>query len=235
MRRMRMSIKDIKIGTKLELEVTDAFNADKNNIYVSQLLDIIDDENLVIAAPIAGARLAFIPNSTKIVVVLNHPKNGLIAFNGILESKDTHDNIAVYYLKINGDFYSIQRRNNYRLEIMLDTYYYELQYNLPVETQDTNEISYIKEHTKNISGSGACIVTNNELSAGSHLFLKFELPDGTEIETRGIVIRSTRVDSNNILKYNTGVKFTSMSKKNEEMLIKFIFLKQKEILKQKRV
>jgi len=229
-----MSIKEVKIGTKLELEVTDSFNSDKNYLYVSQLLDIIDEENIVIAAPITESRLAFVPNNSRIVVVLNHPKYGLIAFDGILVSKDTQDSISLFYLNITGDFYKIQRRNHYRLEIMLDAYYYEFLDNLPVKMQDTNGISYIKEYTKDISGSGACIVTNNELSDGTHLILKIELPDGSEIETRGIVIRSFRSDNINTVKYNTGVKFTAMSKKNEELLIKFIFKKQKEILNQKR-
>lgn len=230
-----MSIKEVKIGTKLELEVTDVFNNDKSYFYVSQLLDIKDDENIVIAAPISEARLAFVPNNSKLVVVLNHPKFSLIAFDGILVSKDTQDSIAVYNLKISGDFYKIQRRNNYRLEIMLDANYYELQDNSPMSLLESDDIPFTNGFTKNISGSGACVVSKKELDVGAHLILKIELPDGTEIKTRCVVIRSIKVDSINSKKYNTGVKFTAISKKYEDILIKFIFMKQKEILKQKRL
>lgn len=229
-----MSIREVNIGTRLELEVTDSFNSDKSYSYVSQLLDVKDDDNIVIAAPIIEGRLAFVPNNSKIAVILNHPKYGLIAFDGTLISKDTHEAVAVFYLAISKDFYKIQRRNNYRLEIMLDVQYCDLKDSVKISKEEYDN-KLIKVYTKNISGSGALIVTNVNLDIGTKLFMRFELPDGTGIETKCVVVRSMRVENVSNIKYNVGVRFLSIDKNLEDRLIKFIFKKQKEILKQKRM
>lgn len=234
MRRLNMSIREVNIGTRLELEVTDSFNSDKSYSYVSQLLDIKDDENIVIAAPIIEGRLAFVPNNSRIAVILNHPRYGLIAFDGTLISKENQDTVAVFYLQLSGEFYKIQRRNNYRLEIMLDVQYCELKDNAKISHESIDN-KLIKIYTRNISGSGACIVTNADINVGTKLYLRFELPDGTEIETKCVVVRSVRVENAANPKYNVGVRFLSMDKKQEDRLIRFIFMKQKEILKQKRM
>jgi len=229
-----MSIREVNIGTRLELEVTDSFNSEKSYLYVSQLLDVKDNENIVIAAPIVEGRLAFVPNNAKIAVILNHPRYGLIAFDSTLVSKENQDTIAVFYLHISGEFYKIQRRNNYRLETMLDAQYCELKDNVK-NSQEACDNKLVKIYTKNISGSGACIVTNVDIDIGSKLLMRFQLPDGTEIETKCVVVRSMKVDNINNTKYNVGVRFLSMDKKLEDRLIRFIFMKQKEILKQKRI
>lgn len=235
MQKISFGIKDIKIGTKLELEVTDIFNSDKSYNYISQLLDIRDDGSLVIAAPIAESKLIFVPNNAKLVIIFQHPKYGLIAFDSILESKDTIDSISIFNIKVSGEFYKIQRRNHYRLEIMLDVYYAEMPENLPAKIKSENDIEFTKTISKDISGSGLRFVAPNEIASDTPLIIKIELPDGNTVEARCIVVRSSEEFIGSSKKYSVGVKFTAISKVNEEKLIRYIFLKQKEILKQKKI
>lgn len=235
MQKIIKNLKDITIGTKLELEVTDIFNSDKTYTYVSQLLDIDGDDSIVIAAPIYEGKLIFVPNNAKIAVMFQVPKFGLLAFDCILESKDTIANISVFNLKRSGEFYKIQRRNHYRLDAMLDNYYAKINENSSSKIKSVEDISYIKTYTKDISGSGLCFIGQDELAEGVHLVIKLELPDGNVIEGRCIVVRCSEVLLGNTKKYNIAVKFTAISKINEEKLIQYIFLKQKEILRQKRI
>lgn len=234
MRGLQMSVKDIKLGTKLELEVSDSYNKEKRFCYVSQLLEIVDNNNIVIAAPIKETRIAFIPNNTQINVIFNHPKHGVIAFEGILLSKDTQNNIAVFNVGISSEFQKVQRRNHYRLETMLDAKYCIFEENTPVSFDESFEENLVSCVTKNISGSGACIVTRNELKGGTHLFLRLYLREDLFIDTRCVVIRSLRYENLDITKFNTGVRFTGISKDSESKLIKYIYDKQKDLLKQKK-
>lgn len=235
MHKLINKLKDITIGTKLELEVTDIFNSDKTYTYVSQLLDIKGDDSIVIAAPIFEGKLVFVSNNAKIAVMFQIDKLGLIAFDGILEAKDTIDNISVFYIRRSGDFYKIQRRNHYRLDIMLDVYYAQMPERLSDKINSEKDISFTKTFSKDISGSGACFISNDEFSLDTPLVIKVDLPDGETVEARCEVARCVEVSIGGTKRYNIGVKFTAISKINEEKLIRYIFLKQKEILKQKRV
>jgi Predicted glycosyltransferase len=228
-------IKDITIGTKLELEVTDIFNSDRTYTYVSQLLDTKGDDSIVIAAPISEGKLVFVSNNAKISVMFQIEKLGLLAFDGILEAKDTIDNISVFYIKRTSGFYKIQRRNHYRLDIMLDVYYAQMPEKLSDKIKSEKDMSFTKTFSKDISGSGACFISPEELPIDTPLVIKLDLPDGETIEARGVVVRCFEVSLGGSKKYNIGVKFTAISKINEEKLIRYIFIKQKEILKQKRV
>jgi len=65
---MLMNVSLIKIGSRLELELASNLG-DKSYTYVSQLMGVIDEKNIVLAAPIHGSRVIFIPANAKLKVV----------------------------------------------------------------------------------------------------------------------------------------------------------------------
>mgnify|MGYP001076985059 CR=1 FL=1 len=229
-----IKLSDIKIGTKLELELTDSLGGKIGGSYTSQLLDIIDDHNIVIAAPIQESRLMLIPTGSTIRCSFVHHKHGLLAFMCSLTSKDKQDNIIVFRITVFSDIKKIQRRNHYRLNCTIDVLY------RPLGDDDNpginNEIPELKKAcTKDISGCGACIVTDEEIEKGSYLYIVFTFNENTSIETKCLVVRCTRIEESKLTKYSLGLSFVGMSAKDQETVIKYIFERQKKLLKQKSV
>jgi len=228
-----MDVKKIPIGTKFDLELINSIGERIGKIYISQLLDVIDSKNIIMSCPIHESRLTFIANGTHVRVVFHNDKHGLLSFTGIITEKEKTDNIIVLHTLINSDFEKIQRRNHFRLDCFIDGKYCILPEDTPdkrIESDPENK-TYKKILAKNISGSGACIVSEDELVGGSLIELTLNLNKDTSIKTICKVIRSILMENNKDKKYATGLYFKEISAKDQDHLIKYIFKQQAQILK----
>ena len=98
---------------------------------------------------------------------------------------------------------------------------------LPIE--DTGHETYTKTVTRDISGGGVCLVTDEKFSAGTLLeaFLKLD----RKIRFVGVVARSIPIREKGKLLYETGIEFKIIENKDRERVISYVFETQREQLK----
>jgi len=216
-----MSPMEIRLGTRLELDIIDTNDEKVGSTYVSQLLEYQDDTLLVISAPIYEARLVYIPDDMTIRLTFIHSKHGLLGFTARVKSKEYRGKVAVLLIEPVGEIDKIQRRMNYRLPIVLDVLMW-----LP----DNDNPNQIKAYTKNISGSGLCVISDTEIPNKIEVKLELKLPDGMVISAKCLILRVTPTELKRRKGYELGMHFTEISKKSQETLIKFIFNQQRLML-----
>ncbi len=217
-----MNLNEIKLGTRLELELIDISGEKVGSTYVSQLLEHQDDTLLYISAPIYEARLVYIPDGTLIHLTFIHGRQGLFEFTARVKSKEFRDNVAVLLIEPNSEIEKIQRRMNYRLEIVLDVLMW-----LP--TADMK--NPVKAYTKNISGSGLCIISEIDIPKHTEIKIDLELSTEMNISAKCLILRSTAGELRKVKSYELGMYFTEISMKSKEALIKFIYHEQRMLIK----
>ncbi len=83
----------------------------------------------------------------------------------------------------------------------------------------------VQAFTENISISGICILLNEEIKAGSFLFITIYLLDGNHtIETRGEVVwvrPSTFLNVKNNKHYDAGINFVEITKEDRDRLSRY--------------
>jgi len=227
-----MSPQDIVIGTRLELEMLDDNGERIGNVYVSQLLEHQEDGTIVISAPISGSRVIYVPDGITIRLTFIDPIQGLLGFTAVVGYKEYRGKVAVIIVKPGTEILKIQRRMHYRLEIVLDAAIRPV--NAVGTAKAEEKTDPVKVCTKNISGSGACIISETDIPKNTMLEMELDLTDGTQIKTRGVVVRSQEVEARKGRNYEVGVYFTDISKKDQDRLIRYIFEQQRILLKKDR-
>lgn len=229
-----MKLKEIKIGTRLELEVINSSGEKQGYVYVSQMEDVVDPENVVIASPIYASRMIFIPKDTRLRVVFFHDKYGMLYFNGIVTGKGQKGNLSMLYIRVEGEIQQIQRRKYFRLDCFLNAGYRLLNDQSPgpeSENDINREQEYKKALTKNLSGSGVCILTDEEIPVGSSVEVLIMVNPGTTVKARSTVVRSREIESARTKKFEHGLHFTEISKMHQNEIIRYIFDQQRVLLK----
>lgn len=228
-----MSTQDIKIGTRLELNQLNSQGDVQGDTYVSQLLEYHDNDLLVISAPIHESRLVYIPDDTRICLTFLHHRRNLISllgFTALIKSREFRGNVAVYIVEPESDINKIQRRMAFRLDIILNAQIWLPDSN-GTEAFDTEPV---KVFTRNLSGTGVCLVSDIEIAKGTEVKVELRLTDELIITLRCIVLRVNSIKVKNRNKYELGMIFTDISKKDQEALIRFIFDQQRLQLKRKK-
>ncbi len=216
---------DIRIGTRLELEI---FEDDERvgEPYVSQILEYQEDGNIVISTPIYEARLIFIPENTLLRLSFTHKKVGLLGFTATAIKHDNKDNLSVLVVKPTSELFKLQRRANYRLDYTT---------NVLIKINQHHNLSkpaqVIKAHTKNISGSGLCVISDIELPKGTDVTVELHLSKAQRITAKCHVVRSESIVIRKVKSYYLGMHYYDITKQDQERLIRFIFEQQRLLLK----
>lgn len=231
-----MNIIGTKLGTKLELELINSIGQKIGQTYISQLIDIIDDKNIVISAPIHESRLMFITNGTKIRILFFHYKLGLACFSGTVTGKEKNENLILFDIKIETELEKIQRRNYFRLDCLLNAEYFLLpnetsEGETQVETPIAIDKEYRKAIAKNLSGCGVCIVIGEDIPKGSIIEVIVALDKENSIKAKCKVVRSSPIETSKDKKFELGLYITQISNKDQDAIIKFIFDQQRLKLK----
>lgn len=229
-----MNALKLRPGTKFEIELISSIDHEKVYVYASQLVDIIDESTIVIAAPMRRSRLITIPASTRLRLLFIDDNKDLVGFLGIVTQRADSGNVPSLVIKIDSELVKIQRRRHFRLDCLMD-----IRYAICKNAADNGESMYnppAKEHkkavSKNISGSGMCIVTNEELPEGTIIWVAMELDSDSHIDTMCKVVRCVKIDEfTKKSRYEIGLDFTCISPQDEEKLVKYIFSQQRELLK----
>ena len=232
-----MQLTNINIGTKLEISVDHDFKEHKQK-YISQLEQIMDDNTLIIAAPIFEGKIIAISPGARLNLVFYHEK-GIFFFQAEVQKKGIKENINVLKILANTPLKRIQRREYFRFNWVMPVKYKVIsdEQNFTNHENienfyDENENEPFKEAlTKNISGGGIGIITHTQYVLKQHVIVQLILDKKTKVNVLGEIVRVKLYDPVT-LQYDTGILFTHISHQKRSMIIKFIFNQQIK-LKQK--
>ncbi|MHB8064725.1 MAG: flagellar brake domain-containing protein [Ruminiclostridium sp.] len=108
------NFKDIPIGTKMELSVTDPIEGELNIGFISQIEGYIDENAFRISAPIFEAKVYPIRVNSHIEAYLFYKSNQIYKITGYIENRLIVDDIALLDLRITEKLIRIQRRQFFR-------------------------------------------------------------------------------------------------------------------------
>lgn len=229
-----MRIEDAPVGTRLELEIINKEGIKLGLIHISQFIEIPNHENVIISCPIFESKYVFIALGTTVrLTFFNEKLNCLLFFTGIITHKENKENILRLCINITSELQKLQRRNYYRFDCNLDAKYSIIS-ELKKEETNTSDIPppEIKTAlTKNISGNGACIVVDDELLNGANLEVDIFLSKNLPVKAKCRIVRVSVIPSSRGKKYEIGLFFMELTKKGQDDVVKFIFERQRELLK----
>ncbi|MBZ4645881.1 MAG: hypothetical protein PWR27_28 [Petroclostridium sp.] len=220
-----MDVKDIKLGTKLELVVYDYNGMEIKPTYVSQLEEVLDSGDIVIAAPIHEGKIIYLSVGSKIKINFFDSKR-LFSFMGEVTARAKRENIVMLKIAVRSKLTRIQRREYFRFEWALPV---KLRVLGPAGAE--NKITanpFVDALTKDISGGGLGLLTNEHYQINDIVELELDL-EGKKICTYGKVVRSVIYEHDN-KKYDTGIIFKEIKMRDRDAIIKFIFDKQIKLM-----
>ena len=229
-----MNANDIIIGTKLEIEIPEYIKnfPSQSSSYISQLMDVVDTKTITIAAPMSEGRYKYLSAGLNIAVNFLNQRQELMHFDAIVNEYKKSGHVECFQASITSEFTKIQRRMNYRLDAVLECEY-SIVDDQPLTTTKHEfkklSASDLKNtFTKNISGSGLCLIMDNSVDSGIMTDISVDLEGMGNIRVLAQVIRSTSIENK---KYEVGMNFVYISPQDSSTLTKFIFQKQRLMLK----
>lgn len=231
-----MNAKDIKMGTKLEVEIPD-YKSSKNKeestpSYISQLADVIDEKTISIVSPMSEGRMKFLSRDSELFIYYLNERQELLYFKGLVKGHRKSGALDIFDIAIVSEFNKIQRRRFYRLDVVLSSLYKVIDHQListdKLEFQNINPSELKSAYTKNISGSGFCLVLDEKIDSGAILDISVNLEGSATIRVLAQIIR-TSMEKNK--KYEIGLHYIKISPRDSDILTRYIFEKQRQILK----
>jgi c-di-GMP-binding flagellar brake protein YcgR len=225
-----MDASKFKIGTKLEIEIPEINNNASSSNYSSQLIDIIDEKTISISAPMYEGRFKYLTIGLDLYVYFLNDNQDLLSFKAIVKGHRKNGPIEAFDITIHSEVKKIQRRRFYRLDEAVSCKYTIISEQLiSIDNLDFSAANadLINAFTKNVSGSGCCLVLDKPLDAGTVLDITFDLQAATSIRVLAQVIRSIPHNK----KFEVGLNFLKIAPRDLDILTKFIFEKQRLILK----
>lgn len=208
-------LKDINLKIRLIDE------SEKN--YVTTLLKW-DDTTLTFAAPLYQRDwVIFAPSSQFECCFIS--KDSLYMTRIQLIRSNRTDTGLFYKASIIRPLEKKQQRSHFRLELLLDIYY-------AVLTNDKGEqLENIMKKSGacvNISAGGICIVSDDQLDSNQHLAIYFSFM-GHDFVIPGKVLHKSLKNVNGT--YTSRIQFQHLDSKNEHLLTKLIFEKQRMLMR----
>ncbi|HHV98985.1 MAG TPA: hypothetical protein GXX36_05735 [Clostridiaceae bacterium] len=223
-----MKITDLVIGIKFEIEI---YNRDGEKAippFSSKLETILDENNIVVNAPIFKGEIFPVHIGWRANVYFTHKKS-LYFFPAKITGRSKKDEMPLMNLEITDNITRIQRRHFFRLNLSLPVSYRE--YN-PLSKEDDDKEKEFKESTTiDVSGGGISFITDELLEFDMDVEGKLMLPNNKEIAFIGKIVRSENLYEVNPDKYKTALKFSTIENKNKEILIQYLHKEQIKLIR----
>lgn len=229
-----MDANKIEIGTKLEIKIPYTSNSDSSNTYASQLIDIIDNKTISIAAPISEGKFKYLNLGLDLFVYYLDENKDFLFFSAIVKGHRKNGPIEAFDITIVSEISKLQRREAYRLETALPCKYTIVDSKLinpdNADFPDISNAIFSAASTTNISSNGISLHLEAPLEAGTILFIIINLEETSKIRVLAQVKRSLRKDND---RYMVGLHYIKIVSRDLDVLTKFIFAKQRLMLKNK--
>lgn len=208
--------------------------------FVSQIYDIVDEEQLKIAMPIVEGRVIPLPINTRYDVCF-FTSGGLYKSRVVITDRYKEDGLYVLVAELMSDLKKYQRRQYYRLECTLDIEYrlledseVEMFRNEPERIQEMIEDGeFTTAIVLDISGGGIRFASEEHLEPGSNLLLNLNIITGTGQNVYGVMARilsSVRIINKENM-YEQRAEYLEITGHTREAIIKFIFEQERRLRK----
>lgn len=233
-----MISKILGIGNKIELTRTAAVeNIDESHnsgrVFVSQVLDIIDDEKLKIGMPIEQGKIIPLPINSRLDACF-YTVNGLYQGRLLVTDRYKEDSIFILVVEVISNLQKYQRRQYYRLGCIIDIMYrkiteqeveeYEHNNGLVIESDD-----FFEGTALDISGGGIRFVSEEKIDKYQEIFILMEISYESQKKTYGLLGKTilSYEAKGKVGLYEHRIEFVNMQGAVRESLIKYIFEKER--------
>lgn len=204
----------LKVGTKIDIFKKE----NRKNFYPSQVLEIIEPDELVIRGPMKKTQLVLLHKGEEIEISYYVENKGRFIFTAKVISRELNKMYTLRIKKIS-EIRKIQLRNYYRLPVTL-----EIEKIFPV-INDDNKVFIEKCEAKDISGGGLKLYCNYQHVVGDEVYLKFKL-ENKLIDAKAKVVRIEEIENLNY-KYCIGITFVDIEEQIRDFIVKYIFEQQR--------
>ena len=219
-------IEKVLTGTRLELEVyTDKENKIDIN-FVSMFEQMLDEQYVLISAPLHEGSLYPIRVGWAIDVYFFHDEK-LYMFESRVIDRPIKSNMSFLKLEMTSSTKHIQRRDYFRFKCTLPIEYRKVDYSCLQVQKDENPFN--KSLTKNLSGGGVCIFLNESIDIHQLVECRIKLEDNKVISFLGRIIRIRKLEQAGKYQYETGVAFEIIENNDKEAIIKYIFKQERKL------
>lgn len=209
----------ISLNHKIEIN-------DEENTYKSNIQDI-GKSGILIDVPIAGNKYYLMHKGSQIEFILS-TENGAYRCTSIVLGKTRDNNLELIALSTPNIIEKIQRREFYRVPLIMDIKYYALPKDNVYSSLKDVPSGYMDRMQKaiaiDISGGGMRFTSKEKIDKNVYVIITVNLQN--EILLLGKVVR-VEYDSVN-RNFRIGVRFEGIDKKLRESIIRFVFSKSRE-------
>lgn len=211
-------LEKLKINQIIDIEVEEG-NEHAGN-YRTRIEDINED-SIVIAMPIVQGNLVPLRPDTP-VIIWYWDSIATFAFYCQVKAR-FFEPLPMVFLSRPFSIKKIQRREHVRVPTSL-----KIEYSF-VNKSNLDGV-YHSTFLRDLSGGGAQFITNKSLSKGTELKVKIYLPSEV-IECQAKVRWSKEEIIDNQSRFFVGVQFINISERDREEIIKYVFFRQRELIK----
>lgn len=207
----------ISAGEKIELLIDRKGNPER---FFSKVESIVTEDTFIITRPIGDEQLMFL-SLGEIIRIVFFRDDGAYYFDAqVIERIKHQESISARVVALS-EKYKLQRRNYYRLSTMV-----------PVAiTYFDKESKIIKSlDTIDISGGGMRIASTIRFGKDLEMDIEIKIPGMEDYIIKGKVVRSEWSDKGEGI-LETGIEFLNVTPLVRQMIIEYIFTKQRELLK----
>lgn len=193
----------------------------KEDIYPSQVLDILSNDSLMISGPIH-----------KSSVVTMH-KGDIIGIECIVENKGRYIFKAEILNRYEKGIYKLEVRKISKIQRFQQRKFYRFSASLPVKIIFNTKINDLSKsieencHTKDISGSGMKLLCNYEYRVGDIVQCILKLNDET-LKFDCEVVRIEETDMSDY-KFSMGINYINIKDIERDFIVKFIFEQERKL------
>ncbi|HET7275550.1 MAG TPA: PilZ domain-containing protein [Longimicrobiaceae bacterium] len=190
--------------------------------FASSVLDFVEDQSMVIAAPLGAEDAAAIHTGDEVIIDITLP-NGIRRFTSVVRGLSSDK--AGLRLDWPEIAERIQRRNFVRIDCLLET---EVAYPNP----ETGKRRRVVGNTADLSGGGMRVILEEAPRAQTLLKVKVHFPDDVVRDYKGRVVRTGRLQTpQGKPRYWVAVEFLDLSVAERNEIAKFVFEVQREQLR----
>lgn len=206
----------LSIGRRIALR---RLNSKDKKSYPSQILDILDEEKIVISGPIYKNKIVLVHTEDVLEVSYMLEEKGRYFFNAKVLRRELR---RIYKLELKkiSHIKRQQLRRYYRFEVDIP-----VTKELVIKIGDERKTVTENCRTKDISGGGLRLYSNQKHEIGDMVLCKFNIDDH-QIVSKGKILRIENVDTFEY-DYALGIKFVKIEEIDRDRIIKFIFSKQR--------
>ncbi len=238
---------EIKPGNKLNIRFyQEAARAESDGkeeqVFVSRVFDVLDDGTLELDVPTREGKLILLPQNVRYLFEFT-TGSGVFRCQGQILDRIKRGNFFLMKAKIISKMQKFQRREYYRLNVMMDVMFQVID-DRAEEIEKMSEIRDLLQNTSfnekvigrgtivDISGGGVRIISETRIQDAHFLFLTFNIAVGgrkqlVELIAKVIAINPVPDTSN----YTYRLKFLYKDSKLQETIIRFIFEEERRIRK----